>query len=455
MTVDDDILLHNVPGPTYADLLDTDRFPVPGILRERAPWPEGLEFEVPRHRYLSPEVHALEDASMWSRVWQMACRVERLEKPGDSVLYEINGREYIVVRVDSDTIKAYPNTCLHRGRRLRENDGRIGKLRCPYHGFTWGIDGQLKAVPTSWDFVGRVEPECMRLPEISVGIWQGFVFVNPDPQCEPLETYVGQLDRHFQRLPLDSWRTAVHAAQIVPANWKVALEAFLEAAHVQATHPQTLTGTDPCNSQYDMFDNSVRVITPFGVPSVMVHTEPPPSEQRKMDGMMGRKSTVKSVVEVPAGVHARDMFADIQRGRMNRAGFDIEFSDAEMTDLQTFWLFPNLLILGAPRATVFRFRPAGGPDRCVMEIIGLMPPRPGKEPRQVPEITWIPEGLLWSSDERLADYELVDQDMSNIGTTQKGLASLPDRPLMLSGYQEASIAYFHKLLYQHWLGGKA
>jgi phenylpropionate dioxygenase-like ring-hydroxylating dioxygenase large terminal subunit len=455
MTVTDDITLHNVPGPTYAELLDTDRFPVPDILRERASWPADLNCRIPRDRYLSEAIHAREDVDMWSRVWQMACRVEHLRKAGDSVLYEINGREYIVVRVDDRTIKAYPNSCLHRGRQLRSDGGRIARIRCPYHGFTWGVDGELQSVPTSWDFQGLVDPACMRLPEIAVGVWQGFVFVNPDPGCEPLENFVAGLDRHFERLPLGAWSTAVHAAQVVPANWKIALEAFLEAAHVHATHPQTLTGNDPCNSQYDLFDNSVRIITPFGVPSVMIDTDPPPTEQRKMDGMMGRKSTVQSVVEVPPGVHARDMFADIQRARMHKAGFTTEFSDAEMTDLATYWLFPNLLILGAPRATAFRFRPAGAPDRCIMEIIGLKPPRPTAEIRPAPQVTWMPEGTPWSSDERLADYELTDQDMSNVVASQAAMASLKDRPLLLSRYQEASIAYFHKLLYERWLGGTA
>jgi phenylpropionate dioxygenase-like ring-hydroxylating dioxygenase large terminal subunit len=455
MTVFDDIRQHNVPGPTYSELLDTDRFKVPDTSRWRAEWPENLTQSVPRDRYLSEEVHALEDERMWRRVWQMVCRIEHLPNPKDSILYEINGREYIVVRIDDTTIKAYPNSCLHRGRRLRSGDGRIGRIRCPYHGFTWTAEGELHSVPTSWDFQGLVDPACMRLPEVKTGVWQGFVFINPDPHCEPLESFVGRLDEHFQRIPLDVWTATVHAAQIVPANWKIALEAFLEAAHVYATHPQTLTGNDPCNSQYDLFDNSVRIITPFGVPSVMVDTEPPPTEQHKMDGMMGRKSTGTSVVELPPGAHARDTFADIQRGRMHRAGLTTDFSDAEMTDLQTYWLFPNLLILGAPRGTVFRFRPAGRPDRSIMEIIGLAPPRPGREPRTPPEVTLLPEGSPWSADKRLADYELVDQDMSNVIASQAALASLRDRPLLLSRYQEASIAYFHQLLYDTWLGGSA
>ena len=67
----------------------------------------------------------------------------------------------------------------------------------------------------------------------------------------------------------------------------------------------------------------------------------------------------------------------------------------------------------------------------------------------------MPEGSSWSADKRLADYELVDQDMSNVIASQAAMASLRDRPLLLSRYQEASIAYFHQLLYDTWLGGSA
>lgn len=447
----DDVVVHGVPGPGYRALLDADRFAVPAILRERYRWPEGLVHSVPRERYLDQAIHDSEHERMWMRCWQMACRVDNLREVGDHVLYAINDLEYIVIRADETTIKAFPNSCLHRGRTLRNCGGNVGRIRCPYHGFTWAIDGELHAVPTEWDFRGQIDRDKWRLPQASVAVWGGFVFINPDPEATPFEEHLGDLARHFERTPLDDWTVAAHAAQYVDANWKLGLEAFIEAAHVHATHPQTLTGTDPCNSQYDLFDNSLRIITPFGVPSVMVDTEPPPSEQRKMDGMMGRKSTVQSVVEVPAGVHARDMFADIQRGRMKKAGLDPEYSDAEMVDLQTYFLFPNLIILGGPRGTILRFRPAGRPDQSIVEIIGLAPPKPGREPGDAPEVTWIDPDKEFSSDKRFADYELVDQDMSNVRASQQAIGRLRDRPLLLSRYQEASIAYFHKLLYHDWL----
>jgi phenylpropionate dioxygenase-like ring-hydroxylating dioxygenase large terminal subunit len=440
---------HNVPGPTYQSLLDGDRHPVPPILRERSDWPEHLPRRIPRERGFSQEIHDQEVRGLWSRVWQMVCREDEIAKVGDSVLHQVADREYIVVRADAGTIKAFPNTCLHRGRRLRTCDGPLARLRCPFHGFTWKLDGELISIPTSWDFAD-VDPEMFRLSEAAVDTWGGFVFLNMDKDCEPLAAHLGDLGRHFERVPLDGWATRVHAAKELACNWKIGIEAFIEAAHVYSTHPQTVPGNDPCNSQYDIWGNFVRIITPMGVPSVLLGKDP--GEQRKMDGMMGRKSSQRSVITVPEGKRARNVFADLQRGRMKRAGLTTEYSDAEMTDLQTYWVFPNFLILGGPRGTVIRFRPVGSnPERCVMDLMSLSPGAPDRELGPAPATVWLSEDQTWSEQPGLSDYELVDQDMGNMIGCQRGLRNLPDEPLHLSGYQEAAIAHFHHLLYDRWL----
>jgi hypothetical protein len=188
----------------------------------------------------------------------------------------------------------------------------------------------------------------------------------------------------------------------------------------------------------------------MGVPSVMLGTEP--SEQRKMDGMMGRKSSQRSVVAVPEGKRARDVFADIHRGRMQRAGLTAEYSDAELVDLQTYWLFPNVIILGGPRGTVLRFRPVGSnPERCIMDVMSLRPGAPGRERESAPPTAWLAEDTNWSDHPGLSDYELVDQDMANMIGCQSGLRNIPEQPIQLSGYQEAAISHFHHLLYDVWL----
>jgi phenylpropionate dioxygenase-like ring-hydroxylating dioxygenase large terminal subunit len=426
---------------------------VPELLRERSAWPSGQPHRLPRERFFSQDIHDREVAGLWLRVWQMACRADQIREVGDSILYQVAGRQYIVVRVDTDTIKAFPNSCLHRGRALRNCDGKVGRLRCPYHGFAWNLDGSLADVPTRWDF-SDLDPETMRMPEAKVETWGGFVFLNPDPDAGPLAEHLGDIGRHFERVAIESWATKVHAAKVLDCNWKVGLEAFIEAAHVVTTHPQSVTGNDPCNSQYDIWDNLVRIITPMGVPSVRLGRDP--GEQKKMDGMMGRKSTQRSVIEVPEGVIARHMFADLHRGRMRRAGIATEFSDAEMTDLMTYWIFPNLIVLGGPRGTVIRFRPWGhDPRQCAMDVMQLAPPSRKDADAKVPLVSWVPEGESWSDQPGLADYELVDQDMTNMLAVQAGIENAPDIPVLLSDYQESAIAHFHHVLYDVWLGSSA
>lgn len=446
---DQDLEMHRVPGPSYQQLLETDRYPVPEILRERSAWPLGEPHRIPRERYYSQEIHDREVSGLWMRVWQMMCRADQIREVGDSVLYQVANRQYIVLRVDDHTVKAFPNSCLHRGRALRSCDGKIGRLRCPYHGFTWNRDGSLAEVPTQWDFAD-LDPQSLRMPEARVELWGGFVFVNPDPDAAPLAEHLGEAPRHFDRVPLDGWGTKIHAAKVLDCNWKAGLEAFIEAAHVVTTHPQSVTGNDPCNSQYDIWDNLVRIITPMGVPSVRLSRDP--GEQKKMDGMMGRKSTQASVVEVPEGAIARHMFADLHRGRFQRAGITEQFSDAEMCDLMTYWVFPNLLVLGGPRGTVMRFRPWGrDPRRSVMDVIQLGPPSPKHAEAKVPLAGWVPADQTWSEQPGLADYELVDQDMANMIAVQEGIENAPDIPVLLSDYQESAIAHFHHLLYEKWL----
>ena len=96
-------------------------------------------------------------------------------------------------------IKAYHNVCPHRGRRLKESPGRDTELRCAFHGFAWELNGCLKQVPCQWDFP-RLEPDEWSLPEVKVGTWGGFVFINMDPDCDTLESHLGDLTRQRRQM---------------------------------------------------------------------------------------------------------------------------------------------------------------------------------------------------------------------------------------------------------------
>jgi phenylpropionate dioxygenase-like ring-hydroxylating dioxygenase large terminal subunit len=442
----DDREWHNTPGPSYQKLLDSDRYEVPQHLRDRSPWPDDLQMEIPRDRYLRQDIHDTEVARMWMRCWQMVCRTDYLQDVGDSIVYRIANRSFIVVRSDDDTIRAFPNTCLHRGRVLRECDGPIARLRCPYHAFTWNLDGSFREAPAIWDF--DKAPEDLQLPEAKVGTWAGFVFINPDPDAAPLEQFLGDVDKHFERIGYTNWSTEAHIVTTRKANWKEAVEAFVEAHHVFATHPQAMLGSDPGNSQYDIWENYARIILPMGKSSTTL--DEPPTEQRTMNGMMGNINA-RDIVKVPEGVMARHHFADLQRRRLRASGITTEFSDAELTDLLTYWVFPNLLILGGARAMVLRFRPEDGPHGCIVDIYSLSPKPPGPDTPRPPEPRRLGEDETFTQDAGLPAYGLLDQDLSNFATTHDGVANLPDRPLILGKYQECIIAYFHHLIYDRWL----
>lgn len=266
----------------FHELLEADTRPVPDSYWRSSPIETGPT-QIPVERYTSRAFHDLEVEKVWRRAWQMACHEDDLPDVGDFVPYDIAGMSFLVVRTGSDEFRAYYNACLHRGRKLRERRGkRAGELRCMFHGWCWNLDGSLKQIPCAWDFpdVDRAEQS---LPQVQVGRWGRFLFINPDPGCEPFEDYIGDLSSHFQVLPYERRYKEAHVAKIMRCNWKVCQEAFMEAYHVAATHPTIITGDihEP-NSVYDVFGNYSRAITTGG----LENSRPPEWDPLPSDGRL-------------------------------------------------------------------------------------------------------------------------------------------------------------------------
>ncbi|MEZ5597269.1 MAG: aromatic ring-hydroxylating dioxygenase subunit alpha [Pseudomonadales bacterium] len=233
---------------------------VTDAMRRNQPLPPGPAL-VPVRRYISREAHELEKKYLWTRVWQMAAHEDDFPNVGDVVPYDIATMSFIIVRSGEDEYKAFYNACLHRGRKLREEPARaLDELRCAFHGWAWNLDGSLKQVPCAYDFAGMRRDE-ERLPEVKVGRWGRFIFINPDPYAEPLENWLGDIGSQFEILPYDRRYKLAHVAKVIRANWKVVQEAFMESYHVLMTHPQILTGGahDLC-TKYDAFGNYSRAI---------------------------------------------------------------------------------------------------------------------------------------------------------------------------------------------------
>ena len=198
---------------------------------------------VPTSDYISKEFLKLENERMWPRVWLMACRQEELDKPGSYVVFDVVRDSILLVRQPTGEIKAFHNVCQHRGRRLKEGCGHIGKsIFCRFHGWSWHVDGSIQRIVhrEEWDGCSRFRDEDLRLPEVRVDTWGGWVWVTMDPAASTLKEYLGDVPEHLDCYALENTRLIWGVTVTTPVNWKLVLNAFNEAYHVEATHPQTL-----------------------------------------------------------------------------------------------------------------------------------------------------------------------------------------------------------------------
>ena len=447
------------PGPTVQDVLRDDAIAPPEVLLREYPPVFTDNREIPVDRYLTQEWHDLEVEHVWRKVWQMACRLEELAEVGDHIVYEIATESVIVVRTGEGAhdITAYINSCLHRGTQLRSEGGNVQRFRCPFHGFTWDLQGKLVHVPNSWDFPD-LKPSEFCLPTAQIAFWGGFVFINFDDECEPFESYIEVLDDEFRDFPLDDRWKAAHVEKVMPCNWKLALEAFIESYHIGVTHPQTAAYVADANTQYDIFPGSRhvnRMITLEGTPSPNLGDVPAEETIRKMQRDVPFHGGDPIVPQT--GDRVRDLLADRAReklGASSQADMSM-LSTSEVLDAIEYFLFPNLVPWGGQGVPIcYRFRPNGNdPHTSIMEIMLLFAkPDEGSPPPPSP-ITKLGLHDSWSEAAALGGAGMVvDQDTDNLIRIQKGLQTNKRGTVTLAAYQESRIRHFHETL-DHYLTG--
>jgi phenylpropionate dioxygenase-like ring-hydroxylating dioxygenase large terminal subunit len=410
--------------------LSNDRRPelVPEAFRAQSPMSGGPQ-RVNTARFYEKRYHDLEVEKMWKRTWQMACREDDIPNVGDYLVYTIAHLSFLIVRTAEHTIKAHYNACLHRGRQLREHDGSGAKeFRCPYHGWSWRIDGSLKEMTTEWDFPGVREHVC-QLPGAKVATWAGFVFINPDLEAGPLEEFLGPVMMgHFAKYKLENRYKQAHICRPMKANWKLVMEAFMEGYHVIATHPQMLlTGGDLADTHYDVFGN-------FGRGG---HVGTSASSPQR--GMFSTPEQALALYRATA-----DANREYLRGLI---GEEVEqFSDAELNDTTFNDLFPNLHPWGGWGRFVFRFRPDGdNPEACLMDIMMLAPWPTGKCKPPAAAIRYLGPDEPWTNAPALGSFaRILDQDVFNLPKIQAGVKTRHPPHVWYSAYQEGKIRNFHR-----------
>ena len=200
------------------------------------------------------------------------------------------------------------------------------------------------------------------------------MFINPDPDAGPLEDFIGGLASHFERWDLGNRYVQAHVGKEIRANWKIAQEAFCEAFHVNATHPQILPYIGDTNSQVDVWDTFSRVITPAATPSPLLDWAP--DEETILRYALDVRVDEELFITIKEGQTARSAMADATRDRWRPIVGAVvdEWSDAEMVDNLDYTLFPNFHPWGAFNRIVYRFRPNGDDHRSsIMEVFFLAP----------------------------------------------------------------------------------
>jgi phenylpropionate dioxygenase-like ring-hydroxylating dioxygenase large terminal subunit len=419
----------------------------------------------PKADYLDRRFHELEKENLWPKVWQIACREQDIAAVGDYLVYDIVDDSIIVVRTAADEIRAFHNVCPHRGTLLTEGAGNARQFVCPFHGWRFGTDGRNIKVIDRPDWGGCLAREDVDLTPVRVGRWGGWVWVNMDPDCQPLDAYLAPMKTMCDRFEFEQLRPAWRKSVVVEANWKTALGAFTEFYHVQATHAQMLTYTQDYSVSRAMGRHGW--ISYTGAAGLPVGRSPrlPPQEQpdfreylfeyaeqfredlRAMQTERAYRATQRLRTEVSAdappgevlGKWAQFIYeAAVESGAGWPAGLTPEYIAESGFD---WHVFPNTVFLHPAIEAVlwYRFRPHGDDhQRCLFDVWSLERFPPGEEPNA---------GRQHFDNWQEGDFPLIfRQDFLNIPKVQRGMKSRAFKGGRPNPVQERAISHFHRTL---------
>ena len=420
---------------------------------------------IPVEHYIDPAFAKLENRRFWTRVWQIAGRVEHLVRVGDYFVYDIVDQSFIVVRTEAG-IKAYYNVCKHRGRPLVSGRGNAQAFRCNYHGWTWDVDGGIRKVLNRehWDGCPGMSDGDLAMDEVKVDTWGGFVFINPDPNSETLAEFLGPVPAMTDWFRWEDLRYKWHHSFPLKCNWKTALEAFMESYHVSSTH-----------SQYAQFQDSTGHSRAHGYHgntgywgNPLIGTPSPDSNAAMPDDMrVAILGALTALADQVGNIPERDLVA-AQRilGTttaetptieilMAMEGFMQEAAELDGVVWPTcspevhdafgaHWsISPNVSLVPGTKSGIvmMRARPNGDdPDSCIFDVGALLRYPAGKEPAYAPL-----QLADWREKAREMPLILV-QDFGQTELVQKGMKSRNFKYARMNPEQERQITIMHQLI---------
>ena len=420
---------------------------------------------IPVQRYYDEGFYEAETKRLWPHVWQMACRLELIPNVGDWVEYSNLGKSVIVVRT-KDGVKAFHNACRHRGLPLATEGGhgncKTQGFICPFHGWRWNMEGENTFVYGKHMFSEQqLDQADLALPPCRVELWGGCAFINFDNDAPSFRDTIGPVADRIEAHGMSKLKSEWWYATVLPANWKVAMEAFMEGYHVMRTHPQlqqaapmlynSMYGMDtggigvPINPNLSVKDNVKAQIKHLGLLSEgmagMVHAKEVAIAQQLSDvdlpddpmqavmmwfGMVNHQITQQLRA---AGEDVPDLNAVAVSDPINAVEF----------------LFPNYFLLPMfSSMSSYRIRPLGA-ESCLFEIWSLTHVAEGVEHQVPTEPTILP----FDSD---SFPPIPRQDYSNIPIQQKGLHAEGFEFMRLGKDIEGLISNYNRIIDGHLKG---
>ena len=420
---------------------------------------------IPVEAYISEEYARAEQDRLWRKVWLQAGRVEDIPNTGDYITYDIHDDSALILRDRDGSIRAFHNVCTHRGRKLvdvpaGERNARGNRMNfvCGFHAWTFELDGACSYIQQKEEWGPALCDEVTRLGQVNVDTWGGFIWVNFNPDCEPLREFLEPAATMLDPFQLENMRPRWRNWTIFDCNWKVALEAFNETYHVAGTHPEFMAfgdftgwGRQQGKHSHIGYDASTGVDEDkgklrLGIGDPRVST----AEMQKYTWEGVNTNTTKTLVGVaqtlpevlPEGTPAAEVskywLETARKIDEERGVFWPKVDSAWVGASGTSWqIFPNQQIGHAVNNMLcYQARPCGfNPDKCYFEVAVYELYPEGEAPE-----------TQWTYADPSAFPHVLLQDFSNMAAVQRGMKNVGFRGNIPNPKNEGAVISLHRNL---------
>lgn len=429
-----------------------------------------VQARLDREHYTGHKTMAAEWDGVWTKTWLLAGIERDLSEPGDFITFDVGRESILVTRTGNGDLSAVYNVCQHRGNRLQMlSNGSVGDTHtCPYHGWSYHLDGRLESVPDRERF--SVRPNCERhsLKPVRVAARNGLVWINMDPDARSLDDFLGPILDELAPYRIEDMLVVRDQTCTLDANWKTVIDNFSEVYHVDFIHAQHASFVNCRDASVDLYPYGHTAFRVEGYqlsPRYPLPDAPPPILAGAMEAIG------LDPAEYRNRLHDVRAAAQRQKRKLGREmGFDYSLlSDAQVTDIWQYNLFPNVIMTVKPEEVwIMQPRPhPKDPERCFFDKITLaMPIEQSADGRSLALVgdphtreamaSGIrPEREVFTQDDvnrgAVSMTETVDQDIFYLPFMQAGMNSAGFDQAVLSE-DENRVSHFHDWL-ATWLAG--